>query len=885
MAVALVRTGCNSSASVSGSPDGFKRRRRSSVPANRLNVTKLRTEQVASSVSQVISAYADAGLMEDALRVFDAADRADTFLWNLMIKGYVNNECYREAIELYRRMQLLGMCGDNYTFPFLIKACSGLYSLGEGTKMHSYLIKTGYDSDLFICNSLITMYAKLGCIESAEKVFNEMSVRDLVSWNALINGYLFNGNGSKALQYFLEMQAVGVGIDRFSLIAASGACSLESNQQQGKEIHCYAIRCGFETDLMIQTSLLGMYCKCGNMGCAERLFQGVCRRNVVHWNVLIRGYVSSDQPYKACSCLIRMQEDDRINPDSVTVLNVLPACAHINHHLKGKSLHGYAIRKGFLPQLLLETALMDFYATSSEIKSVVELFDAIDEKSLVSWNTLIKAYAQNGQYTQAIQLFHDLIEEPGQQDEVTLSSVIPAYSELGFLRLGRQIHSYALKQGYGSNTFILNSMIYLYAKCGDLKSSQKLFDGMAQKDVVSWNSIIMGYGIHGYGKSAVEFFSIMKRVGLPPNAVTFTSLLSSCSNNGLIEEGWQYFTSMKQDYGIEPQIEHYGCMVDLIGRTGNLGSALNFIERMPIAPTARIWGSLLTASKNHQNIETAEFAAEKILSLKHNHTGCYILLSNLYADASRWEDVTRIRSLMEHAGLERTKGCSTIELNSKTRSFINGDRLHTIHETLEILTRRIGESIYVPNIRFRPQDEVKRKADLPTRHSVRLAICYGLISSAVGTPVLIKKNIRMCKDCHNAAKLISIFSRREIVVGDSVMFPESCYTEANSTEKPIYQPLRSRNNKVMKQNTEKLAKRDPDKEEIHTTINKTNSPSLNNKDHPKQGSQFQNSFFHQSGHKTVNNVFRHVFPLLINTSSRFSHWGWNGRSILRPHLK
>ncbi|XP_068640588.1 pentatricopeptide repeat-containing protein At4g35130, chloroplastic [Aristolochia californica] len=779
MAVALVRTCCNSSSSANVSPlravDHHTRPfKRGSVSSNRVILTKLRSERVTFSATTVISSYVAAGLMEDALRVFDAADRPDTFLWNLMIKGYVNNEFYEEAIALYRRMQLMGICADNYTFPFLIKACWGLFSLDEGTKMHSYLMKTGYNFDLFICNSLITMYAKLGCVESAEKVFHEMSVRDAVSWNALINGYSSNGNGWKALLYFIEMQAQWLEIDRFTLIGALGACSLERYQKQGKEIHCYAIRCGFESDLMIQTSLLDMYGKCRNMGFAERLFHGICRRNVVHWNVLVSGYVSNNQPHKACSCLIRMQEDDHINPDLVTLLNVLPACANNNHHLEGKSLHGFAIRKGLLPHLVLETALMDFYVTCCETKSAVKLFDAMDEKNLISWNTLIKAYVQDGQYMHAIQLFHDLIGELGQQDEVTLSSIIPAYTELGFLRQGRQIHCYALKQGYGLNTFILNSLIYMYAKCGDLESSQKIFAGITEKDVVSWNAIIMGYGIHGYGRVALELFSVMQGIGIPPNRVSFISVLSSCSNNGLIEEGWQYFTSMKQDFGIEPQIEHYGCMVDLIGRTGNLDSALSFIEKMPIAPTARIWGSLLTASKNHQNIEMAKFAAEKILSFKHNNTGCYVLLSNLYADANRWEDVKRIRSLMKDAGLEKTMGCSTLELDSKTCSFINGDRSHKkgdiIHDTLEILTRRIGEPIDLPSIKFRPQDEVKKKADLPTSHSVRLAICYGLISTAVGDPLLIKKNIRMCNDCHHVAKLISAFSRREIVVGDSVVF-------------------------------------------------------------------------------------------------------------------
>ncbi|OVA08879.1 Pentatricopeptide repeat [Macleaya cordata] len=673
-------------------------------------------------------------------------------------------------------MQSEGVKADNFTYPFVIKSCAGLLSLIEGWKVQSKLIKIGLDSDLIICNSLIFMYGKVGCTEFAEKVFEEMTIRDLVTWNSLISGYISTGDEWKSFSCFREMQEVGLKPDRFGIISALGGCSLKNYERQGKEIHCHVIRCGFELDLMVRTSLIDMYCKCGNVDSAEKLFDRISCLNIVVCNAMIGGYAMNGHPLKALACLVKMQEAEKLNPDAITMVNLLPASAQLRNLLVGKSIHGFAIRNGFLPHLVLETALVDMYGKCGGPKLAERVFDRMRKKSLVSWNAMLAAYVQNGWNREAVELFLDLHEKGSPRlDAITISSILPAYAELASLREGMQIHSYISKLGYNLNTFISNSIIDMYAKCGDLQTARRVFDRLLIKDVVSWNTIIMAYAIHGCGEIASELFSKMLEECIEPNASTFVSILSSCSISGLVYEGWEYFSSMKRDYGIDPGIEHYGCMVDLLGRSGNLDFAKNFIHEMPLVPTARIWGSLLAASRNKRDIELAEQVAEHILSLEHDNTGCYILLSNMYAQAGRWEDVERLRYLMNIKGLEKTIANSTVELNHKTCRFINGDRSHIesnmIYDVLDIVLGKIGETIYFPSFsKFSPPELMRKRSNLPITHSVRLAICFGLISTTVGTPILVRKNVRICEECHSAIKKISKVTEREIIVGDSSIY-------------------------------------------------------------------------------------------------------------------
>ncbi|CDP08264.1 unnamed protein product [Coffea canephora] len=715
--------------------------------------------------------FVDSGCFENALHVFEEMTRPSTFIWNVLIRGLTDNGFYQEAIDLYYRMEWEGVGSDKYTFPFVIKACVGLFSLVDGQRIHSRVIKMGFDKDLYVCNSLVIMYSKLGCIEQSEKIFADMLVKDAVSWNSMISGYVASGDCLSSLTCFRDMQAARISCDRFSVISILGACSLYGCLLKGKEVHCQVIRRQLDSDPMIETSLIDMYGKCGLVQYSDRLFKRVAQRSVAVWNAIIGAYGLNDEPVRSFSCFERMLESDNLDPNAVTLINLLPSCARMRALVQGKSMHGFAIRKGMFPHVVLETALLDMYGKCGCLNLADSMFVQMKETNLISWNARIAAYVQSGNEKGALHVFQDMCSEHLHPDEITFVNILPAYAEIALPKEGQQIHANIIKLGFGSSIFICNALIYMHAKCGDIQAAQLVFNCIVYKDVISWNTIILAYGIHGFGEISVRLFSDMMAEGIKPNGSTFVSLLASCRICGMVDEGQNYFSSMKTEYNIDPGIEHYGCMVDLLGRSGNIDLAKHFIDEMPLVPTARIWGSLLSASRYHRNIELAELVADRILSLEHDNTGCYVLLSNMYAELRRWADVERIRCSMQRQGLRRTTACSLIEYNGKALQITNNDCSHAeasmIYDALDIISRKIGDDLHVCGVlKFKPPDLIRRRAHSTMYHSARLAICAGLLSTPVGTPVLVRKNVRICEDCHNAAKIISEMTDREIVVGD-----------------------------------------------------------------------------------------------------------------------
>ncbi|KAM0904929.1 hypothetical protein ACQ4PT_017708 [Festuca glaucescens] len=728
-----------------------------------------------SRTKSLVLSHAAAGRLDAALEALADAGSRDAFLHNVVIRGFADAGLPGGALAAYRAMLCAGARPDRFTFPVVVKCCARLGDLEGGRAAHSAAIRLGAaGADVYTGNSLLAFYARLGMVDDAERVFDGMQARDVVTWNSMVDGYVSNRLGALALDCFREMheaQHDGIGI-----IAALAACCLESALTQGREVHAYVIRHGLEHDVKVGTSLLDMYCKCGAIASAENMFASMPLRTVVTWNCMIGGYALNGHPGEAFDCFVRMKAEGH-QVEVVTAINLLAACAQTYNPLYGRSVHGFVARRQFLPHVVLETALLEMYSKAGKVKSSEAVFGRMTNKTLVSWNNMIAAYMYKEMYREVIALFLEMLNLPLHPDYFTMSAVVPAFVLLGILRQCRQMHSYIIRLGYGESTLIMNAVMHMYARCGDVVSSREIFDKMAGKDVISWNTMIMGYAIHGQGRTALEMFYEMKCNGLPPNESTFVSVLTACSVSGLADEGWTQFDSMQREYGMMPQVEHYGCMTDLLGRAGDLREVLKFIEGMPIAPTFRIWGSLLTASRNRNDIDLAEYAAERIfqLELEHDNTGCYVLLTSMYADAGRWRDVERIKSLMTQKGLQRTDARSIVELHGVACSFVNGDMMHprsrTIHEVSDVLSRKISELDDSRN-QSDPISLPSRRTTTPNKHSVRLAVVFGLISSEAGTPVLVKKNVRICNDCHHALKLISKYSGRRIVVGDTNIYHE-----------------------------------------------------------------------------------------------------------------
>eukprot|EP01018_Ginkgo_biloba_P030327 Gb_08618 [translate_table: standard] len=735
----------------------------------------------------LVSMYAKCGSFVDAQLVFYKIPKPNVFSWNALIRGYIMHGCCEQVLTLYHQMQSVGIQPDNFTFPFVLKACADVADLQQGKDIHDYIIRSGFESDVYVQNCLLAMYAKCGSIDRARQVFNKMSQRDVVSWNTMIAAYTQNGNCEQALKLFANMHLVGVRCDSVTIASVLPACAQLVALEQGKNIHDYIIKSGFESDVYVGSALVDMYAKCGSLEIARQLFDRMSRKNAVSWNAMSTGYAQSGRASEAME-LFRQMLMEYVKPNSGTVASILSASAHLIALQLGKEMHGYATKNGFESDVFVGTALIDMYAKYNCLESASKLFDKLFERNVVSWNAMIAGYVQKKHPNEALKYFRQMQQEDVTPNAVTIAIILSACACLAALQLGKEIHDYIIRTGLQSIIFVANALIDMYAKCGSIEVAGYVFDQMSVRDVVSWNAMIMGYGIHGYGQDALTHFEQMQQAGIKPDHITFIGVLSACSHAGLVNEGWRYFDCMRQDYHITPTAEHYACMVDLLGRAGQLDEAHDFIKRMPLDPVADVWGALLGACRNHCNIDLGEHVAECLFELEPENTANYVLLSNIYAEAGKWDDVAKVRTMMKEKGLMKRPGCSWIKVKNMDHAFYVGDRSHPqsekIYAMLETLAVQMKDLGYVPDHHFVLQNvEDDGKEYVLCGHSEKLAIAFGLINTSPGTTIQITKNLRVCGDCHSATKFISKIVGREIIpecwgtlLGDQGYWAPSSYS-------------------------------------------------------------------------------------------------------------
>eukprot|EP01018_Ginkgo_biloba_P002796 Gb_01184 [translate_table: standard] len=759
--------------------------------------------------TKLIAMYVNCGSLVNARQVFDNWPEQNMYSWNVMIRGYVLHGCCVDALTLFYQMQHVGILPDSFTFTSVLKACAGLLDLQQGKDIHDYIIRCGFESDGLLGNALIDMYAKCGNIEDARHMFDQMSLRDVVSWNAMIAGYVRNGHFEEALKILRQMKLSGAKPNSITIASVLPACAQSAALQQGKEIHCYLIKRGIELNMFVGNALLDMYAKCGSVENARQVFDNMSQRDVVSWNAIISGYARKGCRDEAMNLFCQMplvnvkpnlitwnamisrfaqngQSDESLKlfhqmqlagmkPDPVTLTSILSACADIAALQQGKEIYGYIIRRGFESDIIMASALLAMYAKCGKIHDARCVFDKIYQRDLVSWNAMIAGYAQNGYGNEALQLFLQMQLAGVKPDSSTIVSVLPACAHFAALQQGKEIHAYIIRNRYELNAFVVNGLIDMYAKCGNIENARQVFDKMSERDVVCWNAMIAGYGMHGHGEDALSLFNQMQQTVVKPNHITFIAVLSACSHTGLLDKGWQYFDSMSQDHHIIPTVEHYACMVDLLGRAGRLDEAYEFIEKMPLKPNAGVWGTLLSSCRVHCNIELAERVAECLFELEPENAGFHVLLSNIYAEAGRWDDVANVRTRMKDNGLRKKPGSSWIEVRNQVHSFVVGDKSHPqskkIYAMLESLAGQMREAGYVPDTDFVLHNvEEAAKEHILCGHSEKLAIAFGIISTCPGTPIRITKNLRVCSDCHSATKFISKIVEREIIVRDAKRF-------------------------------------------------------------------------------------------------------------------
>ncbi|KAG9456843.1 hypothetical protein H6P81_001351 [Aristolochia fimbriata] len=392
---------------------------------------------------------------------------------------------------------------------------------------------------------------------------------------------------------------------------------------------------------------------------------------------------------------------------------------------------------------------------------------------LVVWNSVIGAYAQNGNAEQALNLFKQMRRADFSPNQGTLTSAFRACTSSVMLELGRQVHVQVLK--FDSDLILENALLDMYCKCGSLEEAILLFERMKERDVISWSTMVSGLAQNGQSREALGLFKTMQQSGIRPNYITMVGVLFACSHAGLVDDGWYYYNSMKRLYGIEPGREHLGCMVDLLGRAGRVEEAAKFIDEMQLEADSVSWRTLLNACRVHRNVELAILAAKKVVEYDPEDIGAYVLLSNLYAESRRWRDVERVRETMRNRGVRKDPGCSWIELENQIHVFTLGDKSHPLIDkiilNLNILLQRTAEVGYVPDTNFILHDLDGEQGDDSLRfHSEKLAVAFGLMKSPRGKPIRIMKNLRICGDCHSFMKHVSKIESCTIKIRDPVRF-------------------------------------------------------------------------------------------------------------------
>lgn len=699
----------------------------------------------------LIAAYSASGNLKLAREVFSGTPLSmrDTVCYNAIITGHSHNKDGHAAIELFRDMRRDDFRPDNFTFTSVLGALSLIADEEKHCQqMHCAVVKSGTGYVTSVLNALVSAYVKCSSspiasstllMGAARKLFDEMPERDELSWTTMITGYVRNDD----------------------------------------------------------------------LDAARAFLDGMTEKLGVAWNAMISGYVHHGFFQEALE-MFRKMHLTGIQHDEFTYTSVISACANAGLFKHGKQVHAYILRTEGEPEpefsLSVNNALVTLYWKCGKVNEAREIFNKMPVKDLVSWNAILSAYvntgrieeaksffeempernlltwtvmisclAQNGFGEESLKLFNQMRMERFEPCDYAFAGAITACAALGALEHGRQLHAQLVQLGHDSSLSAGNALITMYARCGIVEAANNVFLTMTYVDSVSWNAMIAALGQHGHGLQAIELYEQMLKEGILPDRITFLTVLSACSHAGLVKEGRRYFDSMRGFYGITPGEDHYARLTDLLGRAGKFSEAKDVIESMPSEPGAPIWEALLSGCRIHGNMDVGIQAAERLFELMPQHDGTYVLLSNMYATAGRWNDVAIVRKLMRDRGIKKEPGCSWTEVENKVHVFLVDDTVHpevqAVYDYLEQLGLEMRKLGYVPDTKFVLHDmESEHKEYALSTHSEKLAVGFGLMKLPLGATIRVFKNLRICGDCHNAFKFMSKVVGREIVVRDGKRF-------------------------------------------------------------------------------------------------------------------
>ncbi|MED6171229.1 hypothetical protein PIB30_038856 [Stylosanthes scabra] len=579
-------------------------------------------------VTKLIQHYVDCDDITSALFLLHHLHQPNVFAFTPILWFYSRHGLMHQCIRTYVDLRVMGVVPDGYVFPKVLKACAKSRWLEIGVAVHKDIIVFGLESNLQVSNAVLDMYSKCADIHSAQKVFNEMSKRDVFSWNSMMSGYVCNG-------FFREA------VRLLGLMRASGDC---------------------EPDVVTWNTIMDAYCRMGLCNEASRVFHQIKDPNVISWTTLISGYSGVRRHDLALGTFRDMLNFGMVLPDVGSLSGILVSCRLLGALTSGKEVHCYGIKvmSGDAFYKSSGAALLTLYANCGRLNDAENVFYRMDKSDVVTWNAMIYGFIDMGLANEAVQCFKEMQTSDVKVDQTTISTLLPVCD----LRHGKEMHAYVSRHCYNWVIPVCNALICMYSKCGCIAYAYSVFSTMAVRDLVSWNTIISGFGMHGLGQTVLKLLQEMWNEGISPDLVTFSSALSACSHSGLVNEGIELFYRMTEEFGLNPAKEHFSCVVDMLARSGRLEDAFHFISKMPLEPDKHVWGALLAACQEHQNVSVGKLAAEKLIDLEPQEAGHYVTLSNIYSKAGRWDDAARIRRMMECRGSLKPSGHSLVGTRS-----------------------------------------------------------------------------------------------------------------------------------------------------------------------------------------------------------------------------
>ncbi|KAL0927838.1 hypothetical protein M5K25_002053 [Dendrobium thyrsiflorum] len=647
----------------------------------------------------LINFYSRIGCMEGAMLIFDELPIRNSVTWTAIMTGFSQTGQHQLSLMMFGEMKVAGVEPDMFVLSSLISACAATEFLEGGRQAHGYVYRRGIEMDVSINNVLVDLYCKCSKVGTGRKVFERISARNLVSWTTMIAGYMQNSYDMDALVLFTEMSRLGWRPDAFACTSVLSSCGSLMDLERGKQVHAYTMKANLWFDGYVNNALIDMYAKCDSLAHARVLFRVMNGQDVVSYNAMIEGYARHDEISEAFALFNRMRSLS-LHPSLLTFVSLIGVSASFYEVDASKQVHCLIIKSGITLEPYAGSAMVDAYSKCSYLKDARKVFDEMEERDVVMWNAMLFGYVQNGQGEEALKLFHQLCIVGMRPNEFTFTSVVVMASFFASLFHGSQFHAQIIKAGLELDSHVLNALIDMYAKCGSIEDAQTLFKATNERDVACWNSMISRCAQHGHSEEALRIFDLMLGEKMIPNYVTFVGLLTACCNAGLVEEGLSHFCAMKHDFGIEPGMEHYASVVNLLGCAGRLLEAKEFIEKMPIKPAAAVWRSLLSACRVYGDVELGRHAARKAISLDSNNSGSHVLMSNILASKGMWEEVEMIRERMDQIGTVKEPGYSWIEVKKEAHVFIakgwehqESDMIYSMLDSLTLMIKVFG---YVP---------------------------------------------------------------------------------------------------------------------------------------------------------------------------------------------